>query len=227
MYHKEPWLMLTFCFRVILIHLQMLVDVMCTYHTWYWPWFSCTAGWGRQMYINHFTTDRPLTKSALLRYASTPDIDRSLSWNVKQIIYYEEYPSSEGSWLCKMTLSINLPVGSPEVGRFPLYRSMQDSQLCVHTGCELSTHSLGCGQHSASFLNVLQLSSCSTCSALTHSCSPVCVGLVTLHGVYPSLVPMPEVLCSQRVACTPSIPPVFLEMLEIEMIFFTYNGVAS
>ena len=119
-----------------------------------------------------------------------------------------------------MTSSINLPVGSPQVGRFPLYRSVQDSRLCVHAGYELSTHSLGCGQHSASFLDVLQLSSCSTCSALAHSCSPVCVGLVALCGVYPSLVPTPEVLCSQRVACTPSILPVVLEMLEIEMVFF-------
>ena len=119
-----------------------------------------------------------------------------------------------------MISSINLPVGSPRVGRFPLYRSMQDSPLCVHTGCELSTHSLGCGQHSASFLTFLQLSSCSICSALAHSCNLVCVDLVQLHGVCPSSVPMPEVLCSQRVACTPSIPPVVLEMLEIEMLFF-------
>ena len=119
-----------------------------------------------------------------------------------------------------MTSSINLPVGSPRVGRFPLYRSMQDSPLCVHAGCELSTHSLGCGQHSASFLAFLQLSSCSICSALAHSCTLVCVDLVQLCGVCPSSVPMPEVLCSQRVACTPSIPPVVLEMLEIEMLFF-------
>ena len=77
-----------------------------------------------------------------------------------------------------MTLSIILPVGSPRVGKFPLYRSVQDSPLCVHAGCELSTHSLGCGQHSASFLAFLQLSSCSICSALAHSCTPVCVDLV-------------------------------------------------
>ena len=119
-----------------------------------------------------------------------------------------------------MTSSIYLRVGSPQVGRFPLYRSVQDSRLCVHTGCKLYTHSLGCGQHSASFLDLQQLSSCSTCSALAHSCSRVCVGLVGLRGVYPSLVPPPEVLCYQRVACTPSIPPVVLEMLEIEMFFF-------
>ena len=119
-----------------------------------------------------------------------------------------------------MISSIILPVGSPRVGRFPLYRSVQDSPLCVHAGCELSTHSLGCSQHSASFLVFLQPSSCSICSALAHSCSQVCVDLVALHGVYPSLVPMPAVLCSQRVACTPSIPPVVLEMLEIEMLFF-------
>ena len=73
---------------------SMLVDVLCIHHTWYWPWFSCNAGWGGWMYITHFTGDRPWTKSALLRYASTRDIDRSLSWNVKHIMYYEEYASS-------------------------------------------------------------------------------------------------------------------------------------
>ena len=119
-----------------------------------------------------------------------------------------------------MTLSINLHVGSPRVGMFPLYRSVQDSPFCVHAGYELSTHSLGCGQHSASFLAFLQLSSCSICSALAHSCTPVCVDLVQLRGVCPSSVPMPEVLCFQRAACTPSIPPVVLEMLEIEMLVF-------
>ena len=91
-----------------------------------------------------------------------------------------------------MTSSINLHVGSPRVWRFPLYRSVQDSPLCVHAGCKLSTHSLGCGQHSASFLAFLQLSSCST---LAHSCTPVCVDLVQLRGVCPSSVPTPEVLC--------------------------------
>ena len=115
----------------------MLFDVICIYHTWYWPWFWCTAGWGRQMYITCFTGDWPWTKSALLRYASTLDIDRSLSWNAKQIIYYEECASSLGSWLRKMNSSINWRVGSPWVGRFPLYRSVQYSRLCVHTGCEL------------------------------------------------------------------------------------------
>ena len=99
MYHKEPRLMFYFllsCYPNSFTDLDffMLVDVICIYRTWYWPWFSCTAGWGRRMYITHFTGDRPWTKSALLRYASTRDIDRSLSWNVKQIIYYEEYASS-------------------------------------------------------------------------------------------------------------------------------------
>ena len=40
-------------------------------------------------------------------------------------------------------------------------------------------------------------------------------------GFMPSLVPPPEVLCNQRVACTPSIPLVVLEMLEKEMFFFS------
>ena len=101
-------------------------------------------------------------------------------------------PSSNIFLICSFTRL------STRVGRFPLYRSVKDSRLCVDTGCELETHSLGCGQH----------------------CSRVCVGLVRLRGVYPSSVPLPEVLCYQRVACTPSIPLVFLEMLELEMFFF-------
>ena len=127
-----------------------------------------------------------------------------------------------------MTSSINLPVGSPRVGRFPLYRSVQDSPLCVHAGCELSTHSLGCGQHTASFLAFLQLSSCFICSALAHSCTLVCVDLVQLRGVCPlfgtnarSAVFSEGSLYSQYTAGCPG------NAGNRNVVFFTYNGAVS